>query len=140
MLAARDQENLIYKHQTTAVNKPFNQGIGGLQRQTPAQNQGKTPFKLALNDENKFAANGRIGAKGLDKGNENRGPKAESKGGKNGGDAFVTPSGRHRPRGYETIHIAESCVQHHATALPWEQKRPMQRPAWVRRWVCRLRQ
>ena len=73
MLAARDQENLVYTHQNTAAGKPFNQGVRGLQPKTPGNNF-KTPFGPARNDENRNLTV--KGAKpGLDK------------------DTFVTPVG-----------------------------------------------
>jgi hypothetical protein len=52
MLAARDQENLVHAHQSTAAGKPLNQGVRGLQPKTPGNNS-KTPFRPARNDENR---------------------------------------------------------------------------------------
>jgi hypothetical protein len=51
MLAARDQENFVHAQQTTAAGKPLNQGIRALHPKTPGPT--KTPFRRALNDENK---------------------------------------------------------------------------------------
>lgn len=50
MLAARDQENLVNAHQTTAASKPLNQSVRALNPKTPSNF--KTPFR-ARNDENK---------------------------------------------------------------------------------------
>lgn len=52
MLAARDQENLVHAHQSTAAGKPLNQIVRGLQPKTPGNNL-KTPFRPAKNDENR---------------------------------------------------------------------------------------
>ncbi len=95
MLAARDQENLVYSHQTNAANKPLNQGIGGLQSKIPRQRAPKTPFKTTLNDENNLAifGNPKTGLKGLNKADDN-GAQNKQKDGKLQGNAFVTPLGR----------------------------------------------
>jgi hypothetical protein len=50
MLAARDQENLVNTHQTTAAAKPLNQNIRALNPKTPSNF--KTPFR-GRNDENR---------------------------------------------------------------------------------------
>lgn len=95
MLAARDQENLIYSQQTNAANKPLNQGIRGLQSKTPGQRAPKTPFKTSMNAENKATLLGTqdISLKGLGKENENYlQPKKQD--GNLDSKAFVTPMGR----------------------------------------------
>jgi hypothetical protein len=94
MLAARDQENLVYAHQTNAAGKPLNSGIRGLQSKTPGQRAPKTPFKTSLNDENKptiFEAQ-KTGLKIGGKGYEN-GLQPEKRDGKLNTNAFVTPMG-----------------------------------------------
>lgn len=97
MLAARDQENLVYSHQTNAASKPLNQGIRGLQSKTPGQRVPKTPFKTSVNDENKAPLSGtqKTGLKALGKGDENR-VQPKKKDGKLDSNAFVTPMGRRK--------------------------------------------
>ena len=51
ILAARDQENLVHAHQTTAAAKPLNGGVRALHPKTPGPS--KTPFRHARNDENR---------------------------------------------------------------------------------------
>jgi hypothetical protein len=51
MLAARDQENLLNTHQTTAASKPLNQTVRALNPKTPSNL--KTPFRATRNDENR---------------------------------------------------------------------------------------
>lgn len=93
MLAARDQENLVHVHQTTAASKPLNQGSKTLQPKTPGNKVPKTPFKLPLNDKPgntgvggvKNALRARVG------GNENLVTGAKKGAGDKG--AFVTPLG-----------------------------------------------
>lgn len=51
MLAARDQENLVNAHQTTAAAKPLNQSTRALNPKTPSNL--KTPFRASRNDENR---------------------------------------------------------------------------------------
>ncbi len=81
MFAARaNQENAIYEQQTAAAAKPLNQGVKGLAPKTP----GKTPFKVALNDENARLGLGKTGGKGKD------GLFGD---GKVDRSAFVTPAG-----------------------------------------------
>lgn len=82
MLAARDQENLVHSHQTTAAAKPLNQGPRQLNPKTPGKRI-KTPLKVPLNDENDPLAFGRKTIK-------NNGNKSGFGGDKN---AFVTPAG-----------------------------------------------
>ena len=94
MLAARDQENLVHGHQTTAAGKPLNQGLRQLPPKTPGNKASKTPFKVPLNDENGLGGLG-FGGKGLrttGRGNENlvTGGKKLGQADKN---AFITPLG-----------------------------------------------
>ncbi|KAJ9602415.1 hypothetical protein H2200_012957 [Cladophialophora chaetospira] len=49
VLAARDQENLLHAHRTTAAGKPLNQNVRALHPKTPGNL--RTPFRSA-NDEN----------------------------------------------------------------------------------------
>jgi hypothetical protein len=95
MLAARDQENLVYSHQTNAVGKPLNQGNRGLQSKTPGQRAPKTPFRASVNDENKAILFGtqKTSLKGLGKGDENH-VRPMQKDGKLDSNAFITPMGR----------------------------------------------
>ncbi|RDL41360.1 Uncharacterized protein BP5553_01339 [Venustampulla echinocandica] len=88
MLAARDQENLVYGHQAAAASKPLNQSNRTLQPKTPGNKFPKTPLKIPLNDENAPTAFG--GKSGKGKGLENlmTGGKQGSNFDKNG---FVTP-------------------------------------------------
>lgn len=94
MLAARDQENLVHVHQTTAASKPLNQGTKNVLPKTPGNKVPKTPFKIPLNDKhgNIVLGGGKNGLKGRFGGNENL-----VTGGKKGGlgdkPAFVTPLG-----------------------------------------------
>ena len=94
MLAARDQENLAHARHTAAASKPLNQTVRVLQPKTPAERALKTPFRVALNDENKLLALNvqKAGLKGLGNGNEN-GQESGKKDGKFDKNAFVTPLG-----------------------------------------------
>jgi hypothetical protein len=71
IIAARDQENLLHTHQTTAAGKPLNQNVRALQPKTPGA--ATTPFRLSKNDENALPlgqkTNGKTGPSGLDKNN-----------------------------------------------------------------------
>ena len=95
MFASRDQENLVHAHQTTAAGKPLNQSVRGLLPKTPGNRAPKTPFRVALNDENKpIGLNGQKSVlKGVGKGNENI-SQTTKRDGKLDKNAFVTPSGR----------------------------------------------
>jgi hypothetical protein len=95
MLAARDQENLVYSHQTNAASKPLNQSIRGPQSKTPGRQAAKTPFKKSVNDENNPAVfeGLRTGRKALAKGDANR-LQDKQQDGKHKSNAFVTPIGR----------------------------------------------
>jgi hypothetical protein len=94
MLASRDQENLVHTYQTIAAGKPLNQSVQGLPPKTPSNRAPKTPFRVALNDENKpLALNGqKSGLKGVGKGNENV-LQGIRKDGKSDKCTFVTPNG-----------------------------------------------
>lgn len=94
MFASRDQENLVHAHQTTAAGKPLNQPARGLQPKTPGNRVPKTPFRVALNDENKpIGLNGQKSVlHGGARGNENI-TQATKKDGKLDKNAFVTPVG-----------------------------------------------
>lgn len=95
MLAARDQENLAYSHQTNAANKPLNQGFRGLQPKTPGRAPAKTPFKKLLNDENhpgRFEGP-KTGLKSLAKGGDDHGLQDKRRDGKFNSYALVTPVG-----------------------------------------------
>jgi len=95
MLSARDQENLVYSHQTNAATKSLNQGNRGIQSKTPGLRAPKTPFKASVNDENKAILFGtqKTTLKALGKGDENR-LQLQHKDGKVDSNAFVTPMGR----------------------------------------------
>jgi hypothetical protein len=97
MLASRDQENLVHAHQTTAARKPLNRSVRGLQPKTPGNEASKTPFRVALNDENKPLDFNRhkTGLKGHANGNENALWTAK-KDGKADKSAFLTPTGEYR--------------------------------------------
>jgi hypothetical protein len=88
MLSIRDQENRVHAQQTTAAGKPLNQGIRALQPKTPGQ--AKTPFRRALNDENRPLTV--------------KGQKTTLKGGlsKLDASAFVTPAPNRPPLGLKT--------------------------------------
>ena len=89
MLAARDQENLVYGHHQAAAAKPLNQGR--LQPKTPGNKYPKTPLKIPLNDEN--APVGFGGKSGKGNGLENL---MTGKGATFDKNAFVTPMGKAR--------------------------------------------
>ena len=89
MFATRgNNENAIYEQQTAAAAKPLNQGVKGLAPKTPGNKAPKTPFKVALNNENAALGRGKTGGKG--KHNDLFG---EGKSGKVDRSAFVTPAG-----------------------------------------------
>ncbi|KAI9840810.1 MAG: hypothetical protein M1837_001283 [Sclerophora amabilis] len=120
MLAARDKENLVHNHQTTAATKPLNQGNKQAPPKTPGNRAPKTPFKVSLNDEN--AATGfdagkpvlKTNGKGL--GNVGAGGKKAGPGDKN---AFITPLGpRNRaPLGLKTTNAKAKAFQTPAPSL-----------------------
>ena len=90
MFAARaNQENAIHEQQTAAAAKPLNQGVKGLAPKTPANKAPKTPFKVALNDENAALGDGKTGGKGkVDR------LFGEGRSGKVDRSAFATPGGK----------------------------------------------
>ena len=94
MLAARDQENLAYSHQTNAASKPLNQSIRGLQSKTPGRGAAKTPFKKLVSDENDPAVfeAPKTSLNILARGDDN-GLHDKRRDGKFNGNAFVTPVG-----------------------------------------------
>lgn len=86
MFAARtNQENAVYQQQQATAAK--NHGVNGLAPKTPGYKAPKTPFKVALNDENVTFGAGKTGGKGKD------GLFGDGKGGKVDPSAFVTPAG-----------------------------------------------
>ncbi|KAJ5915499.1 hypothetical protein N7466_011432 [Penicillium verhagenii] len=91
MLALRDQENLVNTHQTTAANKPLNQGSKPLAPKTPGK-------KVRLNDENNTIGFGKQTVKGN---------------GKLGKDAFVTPmdTKNRAPLGNKTTNLKAKGLQ-----------------------------
>lgn len=94
MLAARDQENLVYSRQLNAAGKPLNQNIRNLQSLKPGERAPKTPFKSSFNDENNATGYGaqKMGLSTLGKGIENLGP-GKTKDGKLDSKPLVTPMG-----------------------------------------------
>ena len=93
MLAARDQENLVFSHQNGAALKQ-QQANRQLQPKTPGSRYPKTPIKVPLNDENathvKGAATGNFG--GRAGANENAATSKAFKSQKKSN--FVTPMGK----------------------------------------------
>ncbi|KAF7514161.1 hypothetical protein GJ744_004486 [Endocarpon pusillum] len=121
MLAARDQENLIYSQQTNAANKPLNKAIRGLKSKTPGQQAPKTPFKASLNTGNKATIfeTQKTGLKALGKENENHlRPKKQD--GTHDSRAFVTPMGprTRAPLGLKTTNAKAQAFQ---TPAPLQQ-------------------
>lgn len=94
MLAARDQENLVHAHQTTAANKPLNQSLRQLAPKTPGNKQTKTPFRLRdENDPLGLPGKGNAG-KPFGKSNENITLNTQKKGKATfDPSSFVTPLG-----------------------------------------------
>jgi hypothetical protein len=96
MLAARaDQENAVHARQTAAAAKPLNQGVQGLTAKTPGNRAPKTPFKIALNDENEVD---RFGKGGI--GTHGKGAAGKQQGGKLKKNLFQTPA---RTSAYSTL-------------------------------------
>jgi hypothetical protein len=88
MLAARaDQENAVHARQTAGAAKPLNQGVQGLTAKTTGNRAPKTPFKVALNDENEMgkAGKGGLGTNGKNLGGKQQGSKVEK-------NLFQTPA------------------------------------------------
>lgn len=115
MLAARDQENLVHAHQSTAAGKPLNQGVRGLQPKTPGNN-GKTPFRPASNDENRNLT-AKDAKPGLEK------------------NAFVTPAGARTraPLGAKTTNAKAQAFKTPGAKQPTLQPLKSTRQSSVRR-------
>ncbi len=88
ILAAQDQENLTYIHQTAAAAKPFHQGYKA--PGAPPSKAFKTPLKPSLTNEDVFFKEGKPATRQIGKGNENI--VIEAKGGANKA-SFITPAG-----------------------------------------------
>jgi hypothetical protein len=121
MLAARDQENLVYSHQTNAASKPLNHGIQGLQPKTPGQRAPKTPFKPSFHDENNATNFGgqKTGLKALGRGDENR-VQPKKKDGKLDSNSFVTPMGRAKLLRDNFSRLKDVCRATHACTFGYE--------------------
>ncbi|KAI9832847.1 MAG: hypothetical protein M1826_001013 [Phylliscum demangeonii] len=116
MFAARDQENLVHGRQVAASSKPMNQGVAP---KTPAPMPFKTPFRVALRDENALVGGG--GGKTVVKiGHEN----LRTAGKKLDKTAFMTPGPRdHRaPLGAKTTN---------AKAKPFQTPGPVEVPPLI---------
>jgi hypothetical protein len=88
ILAARDQENQLHRLQAAAQGKNQVKALGA---KTPGQKAPKTPFKVALNDENAVGKAGKSVLKTNGKANLPMTVKKE--GSKIDMSAFVTPAG-----------------------------------------------
>ncbi len=139
MLAARDQENLVHAHQTAAAGKPLNQTVRGLQPKTPGNRAPKTPFREALNDENKpLVFNGRKTAlKGLGNINENL-LQPGKKDGKLDKNTFVTPLGECSRQ--TSSPFADDVLQVLGHEPHWEPRLPMPKVKHFKLLVDRNRQ
>lgn len=113
-LAARDQENLVHGHLQAAAAKPLNQGIKGLPPKTPGAKAPKTPFKVALNDENAIEKAGKTGKKGAIN-----------------NDAFITPAGprTRAPLGAKTTNAKAKAFQTPAPLTVEKTTQKTQQPA-----------
>lgn len=122
MLAARDQENLVNAHYTTAAAKPLNEGVRALNSKTPSNL--KTPFRASRNDENRPI--------------DFKGQKAVTKDGPSKSDrnAFVTPAAQRQraPLGLKTTNAKGNAFK---TPAPLQQTlrpdRTTNRPSTTRR-------
>ncbi|KAI9795884.1 MAG: hypothetical protein M1833_006611 [Piccolia ochrophora] len=114
MLAARDQENLVHNHRTTAASKPLNQVSRNGPPKTPAPRAPKTPFKIPLNDENAAGAfgAGKSALKTTTKGKDNV-LTGKKKGVGLDKSAFVTPMavGNRAPLGLKTTNAKTKVFQ-----------------------------
>ncbi|KAL9125518.1 MAG: hypothetical protein Q9217_005290 [Psora testacea] len=121
MLAARDQENLVFGHQAAAASKPLNQGTRQLPPKTPGNRVPKTPIKLPLNDEND---NGGFGA-------AKTGVKANNA----GKNAFVTPMGpkNRAPLGMKTTNAKTKNFQKRAPPAQNEFEKSVQKGVSARK-------
>ncbi len=122
MLAARDQENLVNAHHTTAAAKPLNQGVRAVNPKTPSVL--KTPFRASKNDENRPI--------------EFKGQKTVAKDGPSKSDrnAFVTPAPQREraPLGLKTTNAKGNVFR--TPAPPQQSLRPdriASRPSTTRR-------
>ncbi|EKD16104.1 uncharacterized protein L3040_007806 [Drepanopeziza brunnea f. sp. 'multigermtubi'] len=117
MLAARDQENLVYGHHQAAASKPLNQSSRGLQPKTPGNTYPKTPLKIPLNDEN--APVGFAGKSGKSKGPDG-GLMTVKKSATFDKNAFVTPMGprTRAPLGMKTTNAKAKAFHTPAGAAP----------------------
>ncbi|KIW03351.1 uncharacterized protein PV09_05559 [Verruconis gallopava] len=108
MLAARaDQENAVHARQTAAAAKPLNQGVQGFSAKTPGNRAPKTPFKVALNDENRVEVFGKsaLGTNGKNLGGKQQLGKADK-------NLFQTPAPRDRPAlGFKTTNAKANAFQ-----------------------------
>ncbi|KAL1614015.1 hypothetical protein SLS54_010085 [Diplodia seriata] len=137
MLSAHtDQENLAAAHQQAAAAKPLNAGTRAFAAKTPANKAPKTPFKVALNDENGTARAGKTALNTVGKGPENQLLPTGKKGGKVDNNAFVTPAGgrTRAPLGMKTTNAKAA-----AFATPAPQTEPDSEKAGVRSSGPRLR-
>ncbi|EON66690.1 hypothetical protein W97_05936 [Coniosporium apollinis CBS 100218] len=109
MLAVRDQENFVHGQQAAAAAKPLNQGLVA---KTPGNKAPKTPFKVALNDENVVFRGGKSVLKTNGKGNENLFTGAK-KGNELDKNTFVTPAGprTRAPLGAKTTNAKTKAFQ-----------------------------
>lgn len=119
MLAARDQENLVHAQQATAAGKPLNQGIRALHPKTPGP--AKTPFRRALNDENKP-----LTLKGQKTGLKD-GPSKLDK------NAFVTPAPTRAPLGMKTTNARGNAFKTPAPQQTTKLDKTVRKPSTARR-------
>ncbi|ETN38454.1 uncharacterized protein HMPREF1541_06489 [Cyphellophora europaea CBS 101466] len=119
MFAARDQENLVHAHNTTAASKPLNQGIRALHPKTPGP--AKTPFRRALNDENKPLT--LKGQKTVHK----DGPSKLDK------NAFVTPAPNRAPLGMKTTNAKGNALKTPAPQQSAKPEKSIKKPSTARR-------
>lgn len=119
MLAARDQENLVHAHNTTAAGKPLNQGVRALHPKTPGP--AKTPFRRALNDENKP-----LTLKGQKTGLKD-GPSKLDK------NAFVTPAPNRAPLGMKTTNAKGNVFKTPAPQQSAKPEKSNKKPSTARR-------
>lgn len=119
MLAARDQENLVHAQQASAAGKPLNQGIRALHPKTPGP--AKTPFRRALNDENKP-----LTLKGQKTGLKD-GPSKLDK------NAFVTPAPTRAPLGMKTTNARGNAFKTPAPQQTTKLDKTVKKPSTARR-------
>lgn len=119
MFAARDQENLVHAHQTTAAGKPLNQGIRALHPKTPGAT--KTPFRRAPNDENKP-----LTLKGQKTGLRDGPSKLEK-------NAFATPAPNRAPLGFKTTNAKGNAFKTPAPQQSTKLDKTVKKPSTARR-------